>query len=252
MLASGESSRRPKDYAELRDLAELKDLRDVPPGLLPSSVEGLVPAQQAEGLVPAQQADVQAITWCEEEVNRPAASKPAPAVDSRATNRELNTRKLGRRRRGGVSGSDALSDAVARWATADEGSMPLATNDAANRNELNEEREEARAAVEAMLSRTAQADELATAPTDLLDETTQALQAAEAAEAEAATATARAAALRTIANQKAEDLQSAAARKLMSRAMATWASREETVLREEADLRAAVERAMGSSQWSSE
>ena len=252
MSASGESSRHPKDFADLRDLAELKDVRDVPPGLLPSSVDGLVRAQQAEGLVHAQQADVQAVPWCEEGASRPAASKPAPVVDSRAANGELNTRKLGRRRRGGVSGSDALSDAVARWATADEGSMPLATAGASNRNGLNEEREEARAAVEAMLSRTAQADELAAAPTDLLDETTRAMQAAEAAEAEAAAAAARAAALRAIATQKAEDLQSAAACELMSRAMATWASREETERREEADLRAAVEQAMGSSQWSSD
>ena len=239
-----------QDLSELRDLAELKHMRDAP-----ISASGLLPAVIGDGLVlptgpPAGDAtrdprlEAGGAHWPRDPSEAPVQPR---AANRKLGDRKLGDRKLGRRRRGGSAGSDAVSDAVARWAAAEEAEAVESTDGEADSKRLSEV-EESRKAVEAMLAGTAQVDVLAAAPASLVDVTAQALQAAEAAEAEAAAAVARAAALREAANKSVAGLQAAAAREQMSQAMAAWASREEAEQREEEALRAAMERAMGGSR----
>ena len=230
MSTGDEPPNRLKDLSELRDLAELKSLRDMPPGLLPSPTEGRVLTRPQQP-----SAAVRASTWREEEARSPP----------RATNRELNSRKLGRRGARRRGGDDAVRDAVVRWAEVDEGGAPPT---AGHHDGVNQEEADERKAVEAMLSRRIEADELAGAPTDLLDEMTRTLQAAEAAEAEAAAAAARAAELRAAAAKSVEIVRAAAAREQMSHAIAARVGREEAEEREEAALRAAMGRALGGAE----
>ena len=255
MSASDEPPRQLKlqpplqDLSELRDLAELKHMRDAP-----ISASGLLPAVIGDGLVvptgpPAGDATAGGAHWPRDPSEAPVQPRAANRKlgDRKLGDRKLGDRKLGRRRRGGSAGSDAVSDAVARWAAAEEAEAVESTDGEADSKRLSEV-EESRKAVEAMLAGTAQVDVLAAAPASLVDVTAQALQAAEAAEAEAAAAVARAAALREAANKSVAGLQAAAAREQMSQAMAAWASREEAEQREEEALRAAMQRAMGGSR----
>ena len=233
-----------QDLSELRDLAELKHMRDAP-----ISASGLLPAVIGDGLVvptgpPAGDATAGGAHWPRDPSEAPVQPR---AANRKLGDRKLGDRKLGRRRRGGSAGSDAVSDAVARWAAAEEAEAVESTDGEADSKRLSEV-EESRKAVEAMLAGTAQVDVLAAAPASLVDVTAQALQAAEAAEAEAAAAVARAAALREAANKSVAGLQAAAAREQMSHAIAARVGREEAEAREEAALRAAMGRALGGAE----
>ena len=255
-----------KDAAELKDLANLKDLRDMPPGLLQAmEADGLVsPRSATGGIVSPRSATTKAqsrrvqvesrklgrrresrgqeamreATQRWDENTEPADELIPPPQPRAAGRRPAETRKLGRRGRG-HSGSDALREAAARWERA-EAEGGAAEDAAAN----NDEGDDARRGVEAMLAQKGRAEALGALPEELVDATTRALEAAERAEAEAAAAAAKAAEMRALAVRARGDLDEAVEAEMMREQMAAWAARQREEEAEDEDLRAAMQRAM--------
>jgi hypothetical protein len=203
-----------RQLSDLTDPAEMRDLRDAAPGLLPHRGRVVPSGDVAQGVSRDEQSGF---------LRRGKDASLRPPRDPR-----LDARKRGRRRRN--SSRDSVRDAVKRWSDA-----PRVADKVSDDSE-----EDARSAVEDMLARRVKADAFAASvPPSLLDEAMQALSDAEAAEAEAAAAAARAAELRAVAAKALADAEAVAASAQLSQAMAAWSTAQEEMQQEDEETRQA-------------